>query len=262
MKVWNAMKPKAGVVTLASAFDLYLADKTALADKTRENYRYNFNRYLGDWKDRSLQNIGEDRPGVRSLQRQIRREYGPATSNQVVHLLSAVYKWQRKVDPTLPEPPTVAVEVDSIPARDWALSAEELLKWWTAVKALGPIKRMWWATILLTGARRGSVEALRWTDVDFDRKIIAFRTAKGNRTYSIPISDKLAELLVTYRDSGDVPPSQWVFPSNVRDGAHIVCPRAWFRSTTYGIPTGPCSPDFRQQTIRRDCYWDTRRAGM
>ena len=81
---------------------------------------------------------------------------------------------------------------------------------------------MWWLTALFTGARKGSIEALRWRDVDFERKQILFFVAKGDQPYAVPTSDKLAALLLAYRDSGDVPPSDWVFPSNRRDGQHII----------------------------------------
>ena len=155
--------------------------------------------------------------------------------NQVIRLLSSVYRWQRKVDATLPEPPTTAVEVHRIKARDWAFSPEELKAWWHSVakgedgkpvergvKTLGSIKRMWWLTALLTGARKGSIEALRWKDLDLDKKVIHFWVTKGDRPYHVPLSDKLAKLLIEYRDSGEVPPSQWVFPSTVKDGRHII----------------------------------------
>src|ERR1022692_2365313 len=36
------------------------------------------------------------------------------------------------------------------------------------------------------------------------------------------MADKLAELLTAYKASGDVPPSDWLFPSNVREGQHII----------------------------------------
>jgi integrase len=36
------------------------------------------------------------------------------------------------------------------------------------------------------------------------------------------MSDKLAQVLVQYQASSNVPPSEWVFPSNVREGNHIV----------------------------------------
>jgi len=238
MKTWAALKPKPArheAVTLAAAIEAYLSEKQ-LAEKTLTLYRYNADRYFGAWwLKRTLEEVGNDRAGVRRLQAEIRKKHGRATANQIVRLLSAVYRWQRKIDPLLPEPPTTAVEVDKIPARDWALSADELRAWWRhekkgpdgkkipkGVSTLGPIKRAWWLTALFTGARKGSIEALKWADIDFDKKVIRFRVTKGNRPYMIPMADKLLALLKDYRDNGEVPPSDWVFPSNVNDGAHIV----------------------------------------
>lgn len=235
MKVWSGMKAKPAaheVVTLETAIEAYLAEKD-LAPKTAALYKYNAGRYLKEWLGRGLAEIGEDRAGVRRLQRQITKDHGPATANQIVRLLSAVYRWQRKIDPQLPEAPTTAVEVARIPARDWALSADELRAWWKhedkapggkliarGVSTLGAIKRMWWLAALLTGARKGSIEALKWADVDLEKKILFFRVTKGDRPYAVPIADKLVELLSAYRDSGDVPPSEWVFPGR-RDGEHL-----------------------------------------
>lgn len=236
MKVWSALKvkPASGkAVTLEAAVERYIEEK-ALAPKTVKNYRYNVERYLKDWSGRALHDVGNDRAGFRFLQRQLRKDHGAATSNQVVRLVSAVYRWQRKIDTSLPEPPTTAVEVEAIPPRDWAYSAEDLKAWWhteetkegkavqKGVSTLGPIKRMWWITALFTGARKGSIEALKWTDIDFEKKTIHFRVTKGDRPYIVPMSDKLAKLLVQYQGGGKVPPSEWVFPSNVKEGNHIV----------------------------------------
>lgn len=80
-------------------------------------------------------------------------------------------------------------------------------------------------TCLLTGARRGSIETLQWDDIEFDKKTIIFRVTKGDRPYKVPAPDKLLELLIRYRDSGDVPPSNWVFPSPVRPDRHMVAVR-------------------------------------
>lgn len=236
MKAWSALKPKPSaheVVTLESAIESYLEEKK-LAPTTVHNYRYNLEHYLKDWKERGLHDVGNDRAGFRYLQRQIRKNHGPATSNQVVRLVSAVYRWQRKIDASLPESPTTAVEVEAIPARDWAYSPEELRTWWysrtekdgialeAGVKTLGPIKRMWWLTALFTGARKGSIEALKWTDLDLEKRTIRFRVTKGDRPYIVPMNDKLSELVIAYRDSGKVQPSEWVFPSTVKEGHHIV----------------------------------------
>ena len=70
------------------------------------------------------------------------------------------------------------------------------------VSTLSPIKRMWWITALLTGARAGSIEALRWENLDLDKKTCRFTVTKGDRPYSVPISDVLAASLRAYRDGG------------------------------------------------------------
>ena len=81
---------------------------------------------------------------------------------------------------------------------------------------------MWWLAALFTGARKGSIEALKWADLDLEKKTIHFRVTKGDRPYAVPMCDKLAEFLTEYRDGGDVRPSPWVFPSSAREGDHIV----------------------------------------
>lgn len=220
MREWSKLKPapaRRDAVTLGAAIDDYLDEQT-LSAKTRAGYRYNADRHLGKkWLARTLREIGEDRLGVRRLQGSIAKEHGKATANQAMRLLSAVYRWMRQVDLNLPEPPTVATKIYRIKARDWALDAEELKRWAAAVKKLSPVKRAWWGTCLLTGARRGSIEALEWKHIDFEKKVIRFETAKGGRTYSIPAADRLVALLAAYRASGDVPPSQWCFPSPIGD---------------------------------------------
>jgi integrase len=58
--------------------------------------------------------------------------------------------------------------------------------------------------------------------VDLDKKTIHFRVTKGDRPYIVPMSDTLAELLLAYHEGGEVPPSEWVFPSSAGEVNHIV----------------------------------------
>jgi integrase len=222
MAQWTRLKPApaGGRKTFEQAFDEYL-EQRKLADRTKDNYRYNLDRYLADWKARALVDVGNDRGGVRSLYHAILNKYGAASANQVAKLVSSVYRYARRADPDLPETPTVSIDLATIPSRDWALEDNELREFGAAVAKLGTIKRMWWLTALLTGARRGSVEALRWADIDTERKTIFFATAKGNRVYQIPASDRFMALLAAYRASDDVPPSEWVFPSNLKPDGHL-----------------------------------------
>lgn len=241
MALWGTVQPSEPdrkVLTLGAAIEDYIQAKTSagkMASKTAEIARYNAERYLSSWTNRTLEEVGKSRLEVRQLQQTITRKHKAATSNQVIRLLSAVYRWCRKADINLPESPMVVAEIHNIKPRDWAYSPDELSAWWHAieetkdgkriergVKTLGTIKRIWWLTALFTGARKGSIESLKWADVDLDKKVIRFRVTKGDRPYSIPVSDVLAGLLTRYRDSGDVPPSEWAFPSPVIEGTHLV----------------------------------------
>jgi integrase len=104
------------------------------------------------------------------------------------------------------------------------LSDEELRAWWAGVQRLRPLKRVLWQVLLLTGARRGSAEALRWGDVDFERGLIHFSTAKAGRTYSVPACARLIELLRWWRDQCP-PDAEWVFESPQKPGRHVVAAR-------------------------------------
>jgi integrase len=219
MSEWGRMKGQtSGAQTFADCFRLYLESKGAkLRERTRENYQYEFDTYLQDLHRWSMKDLGSDE-GRTEMQRQqarIRKKHGAAAANRAMRLVSAVYRKARKTDSTLPlESPTKAIDLDVIKPRDSALSDEELSAWGRAVAKLGALKKMWWITCLLTGARQSSIDGLKWADVDLDKKIIKFWKAKRG-AYVVPMSDILARLLTRYRDAGEVAPSDegWIFPS-------------------------------------------------
>ena len=240
MDRWNAIKPATDddEVQLGGAIEAYIRHRLSMnkmAPATEKLARYNTERYLESWKHRTLNQIGGDRSGIAALHARLTEKHGAATCNQVMRLLAAVYRWHRdRIHGDLPEWPRKVAEIHEIPPRDWAYGPEELKAWWHArvngkdntplqkgVSTLGTIKRMWWLTALFTGARKGSLEAMKWTDIDFEKRTIHFRVTKGNRPYAIPISDTLTELLKAFQKSEDVPPSDWVFPSNVIEGGHL-----------------------------------------
>jgi len=225
MREWSALKakpPATGGVTLGAAIADYIESRTLdgkMAPRTKALAEYNAKRHLALLTNRTLEEIALDRAGLTLLRRRLK---SPAVCNQVLRLLSAVYNYNRERKyPNLPEWPKKVAEVHAIAARDWNLTAEELCEWWRGVQTLTAIKRAWWEVALLTGGRRGSIEALRWADIDLETKTLRFAIAKGGRAYTVPISDTLADVLTKYRDSGHVPPSPWLFPSSVLDASHM-----------------------------------------
>jgi integrase len=217
-RIWNALKPAGptGKLTLGEAWRQYI-DEKPLAASTQRLYRENLQRYLSDWAGRTLESIGEDRAGVRHLYNDLRRNRGVGIASQVIRQFRAVYNYSRKVDLDLPPNPVEAVQIQHPKPRDWALSDEQLRRWWIGVQRLRPMKQTFWLTLLLTGARRDSVRMLRWADVDFDRALIKFSTAKAGRSYSVPMCKRLVELLLRWREQA-VPDCEWVFESPVRPG--------------------------------------------
>ncbi len=222
IKAWSVLKPRPpeGRTTLAEAWERYLEDKP-LAPSTRALYEYHLRHYLREWAPRSLEEVGSDRQGVRSLYQRVLRRHGLAVANQMLRIFRAVYSYYRRAQPELPETPTVAVDMRALRPRDWALPADQLRQWWAAVEKLNPLKRTFWLTLLLTGARRGSVEALRWQDLDLDRGVIHFSTAKAGRTYTIPACRRLVGLLYAWQEECPPTESGWVFPSPQRPGSHL-----------------------------------------
>ncbi|GIU73075.1 MAG: hypothetical protein KatS3mg004_0162 [Bryobacteraceae bacterium] len=226
MQEWARLKPRPqdGRITLGEAWERFLAERR-LARATRGLCQWNFRKHLAAWQGRALEDIGNDRAGVRSPCLRLERKHGAATANQVMRQLRAVYNYFRRIQPDLPEAPTVAVDLPPVRSRDWALSEEDLRQWSEAVERLGPLKQVFWKVMLLTGASRGSVEALRWQDVDLDAGRICFSTAKAGRTYSIPICQLLIELLRDWREQCPPTEAGWVFPSKYKPAEHIVAAR-------------------------------------
>lgn len=224
---WGSIQPAAegDAIQLGAAVEAYIKHRTLMgkmAPSTAGLAKYNLEHYLDAWKHRTLDAIGRDRPGIAALHTRLTDKHGKAKCNQIVRLLAAVYRWHRdRFHEALPEWPRKLCEIHTIAPRDWALGPAELQEWWRAVSTLSPVKKMWWTAALLTGGRAGSIEALKWENLDLDKKTCRFAVAKGGKAYTIPMSDLLTDLLRDYRDSGQIAPDEvWVFPSP-KAGAHL-----------------------------------------
>ncbi|HRK63890.1 MAG TPA: tyrosine-type recombinase/integrase [Terricaulis sp.] len=127
--------------------------------------------------------------------------------------------------------------------RERALTEEEASGLWTMIaeaqaasvitKDFADIFRL----IMLTGARRNEIVALRWSEVDFDRARIVLppvRTKMGalNRSRTIALSQPALEILQGVKERGE-----HVFPSSVGDQPLVGVNRAWDKVRVLaGIP--------------------------
>ncbi len=113
------------------------------------------------------------------------------------------------------------------------LQREQLSAWFSAIRARSnPVIAAYLQALLLTGARREELAALRWDDVDFKWNRLTIRdkvkgkglTAKqreqnkGNR--EIPLTPYVASLLSALRRE-----NEWVFSSELAKDGRLVEPR-------------------------------------
>jgi integrase len=100
-----------------------------------------------------------------------------------------------------------------------SLQREQLAPWFAAVRAIdNPVLSAYLQGLLITGARRNELAALRWTDVDFQwNKLTISDKVDGART--IPLTPYLSGLLSALpRDN------EWVFSSPKAASGHIESP--------------------------------------
>lgn len=149
-----------------------------------------------------------------------------SSATRAVNMLSAIINWGIKRGYITTPNPCVGVERFVIKARDRFLMPAELIKFRDAIEAEAPLMRDFFWVCLLTGARRGNVQAMRWDEIDTDLMIWQFSTKNGD-TQCLPLGT--AVLAIISRRAKDFD-SIWVFPSPKRIGCHLVEPkRAWAR---------------------------------
>lgn len=92
-------------------------------------------------------------------------------------------------------------------AKNDCLQKEQLLAWFEAVKQLSPVISVFLQSLLLTGARREELAAMRWEDVDFKWSMMTIHDkVEGKRI--IPLTPYVSVLL-----SGLPRRNEWVFSS-------------------------------------------------
>lgn len=97
------------------------------------------------------------------------------------------------------------------------LEREQLRPWFEQVrKQSNPVHVAYLQCLLLTGARRGELAALKWDDVDFKWNSMTIRDkVEGERT--IPLTPYVAHLLLDIRRRNETPPPEW----RILNGAKI-----------------------------------------
>ena len=138
---------------------------------------------------------------------------GKTAANDAMKCLRMLFRWAAARDDDLGRNPVRSVGASGLrPTMAQSHPAERLEDLYDGVQELPPMGRDYILLLLFTGLRRKEAAALRWSEVDFERRIICLPGAriKTRNAVNLPMTDFVADLLVARRTLGD---ADYVFPS-------------------------------------------------
>ncbi len=166
--------------------------KRPKSEKTKKDYRLQFNGYLADWHNRKISSV--KRQEVEKLHNRLAGTSGRYTANRVLSLIKALFNTAIELG-YLRENPAAGIRQFEEETRERFLTAEELPRFFEAVAAepSEKVRDFIWLA-LYTGQRRSNVLAMWWVDVDLNRAIWTIPATKTGK-HTVPLTEPALEIL-------------------------------------------------------------------
>ena len=209
-------------MTFAELFDQYMERHAKQRKITWQEDQNQFDRYLGGIANKKLSAI--TRKDVAALHARIGAT-APTAANRVLSLLSSVFGRAIEFDLWAGANPCTGVRKFPEEARDRFLSGDELRRFFEALEQEpNDTARDFFATALLTGARRANVLEMKWADIDLDAATWRIGRTKNGTPQTVALVDPVVELL---RERKRQASSVFVFPGKGKTGHYTEPKRAW-----------------------------------
>ena len=220
----DALRQERQEMTFAGLFNQYMERHAKPRKRTWQEDQNQFDRYLGSLANKKLSTI--TRKDVAALHGKIGKT-APTAANRLLALLSSVFG--RAIEFGLWEGANPCIGIRRFPeqSRDRFLSADELRRFFEAMdQEPDSTTRDFFATALLTGARRANVLEMKWADLDLDAATWRIGRTKNGSPQTVALVEPVVELL---RERKRQATSVFVFPGKGATG-HLVEPkRGWSR---------------------------------
>lgn len=219
--------------TVAKLYEEYFEDMRTRGrvERTITDMGGRLNRYLPKWKPMPINDI--KRSFAREEHKRITRDHGVTVANQALRDFRACYNFALKVmdEPDLlPPNPVAAVTFNKERRAGRVLMMDELPEWWAKARTISnPIRREMHTLGLLSGLRPGALVSLRREWVNLEEKAISIPRMKSGRSFDLPLSDYMVELVQRVMDVADVlyPGSPWLFPTRSTKTRGIIVTQVW-----------------------------------
>ena len=185
-------------------------------------------KHFQPWANRKLSSVR--RADVQAMHLRLAKDSGKYMANRVHELLRAMYNRAKDSLGYEGDNPALGIKRFSEEKRDRFLHAEELGAFFASLREEpNMLLQHFFLLLLLTGARRSNVQAMRWDEIDFTTALwrIAGDDAKAGIPIVVPLTTAALDVLHARQEANGTSP--WVFPSRGKHG-HIVEPKAaWKR---------------------------------
>ncbi|WP_417790333.1 tyrosine-type recombinase/integrase [Terasakiella pusilla] len=145
---------------------------------------------------------------------------GPGTAAKAAGLLSTIYNWAINIG-IAQNNPCLGVEKPADNKRERFLTKEEFQKLGASLvlaeeQGVNPIALAALKVLLLTGARRNEILALKWSEVDLEGRCLRLETTKTGRQ-TRPLGRDARDYIASLDFGSD----KWVFPASRGEG-HLI----------------------------------------
>ncbi len=210
-------------LTLDDLYAAYMERHVEPNNKRPDNTKRDYRLYLEPWGGKRLSEI--ERGDVQALHVKLGSAHGQRTANIALGLLRAMFNRATEWGLWAGSNPTEGIRKFTEKARQRFILPAELPRFYDELRKVdSETTRDFFLICLLTGARRGNVQAMRWDDVHLDDALWIIPDTKNGEPYTVHLVPEAVSVLSKRRKQGK---GEFVFPGTGKAG-HLQEPKkAW-----------------------------------
>lgn len=174
-----------GEPTFSELFERYLKDKTR-SENTITSYRTTVDKHLKTILQLRVSEVTRDK--LRSL-----RISSDAQNNRIRAIISGVFNWANAEGIIDQDNPAKVIKRRKMISRDRFLQPHEIEKFLKALESNNLAD--FFLLCLFTGARRGNVQEMKWSDLDLINCLWRKPTTKNGEPHVVPLMPEAVNLL-------------------------------------------------------------------